>query len=293
MRPTQPDRNGGQTTAQHARTPQDRYRAGEFRRQLREVVQVAQLGTLSAWLVGAPLEEVDAGTAYCPRCQSGGHRWMLHGPAATTRDGITWACGCGARGTAYSLEQQVLASPAALVRIEDFLRGPTMPKDGNVNVRRRNLGDQLGIGRDRTVPGANAGGGLTQQITRLQQQVRSMPTPGSMRRVGDLTVTSYSVAPVNASNTEGLVQVTGLHVVTAQATIAATGGTWVSIDLSGAGAGSERVDYRPLYIGADVEGLTIYATGTAWCTEGASLSSAIDGATVTAHALTYSHVGVL
>ena len=114
------------TTTQRRRTnAATRWREGEARRQLREVAEVASLELLAAVYVGAPVDDHDENALYCPSCQSSENatRWMLHGPRATTRDGITWACGCGARGTVYRLERQVLASPAALVRLEGWLRG--------------------------------------------------------------------------------------------------------------------------------------------------------------------------
>lgn len=133
-----------------------------------------------------------------------------------------------------------------------------------------------------------------QQVARAlaEQRGDSRALPGGQRsrrssRAGALTITDYTVAAVNASYTEGEVDVAGLYVVKAQATIAASDGDTVTMDLSGAGSGSARVDYRTLSLGADVTDLLFFANGTAWCEQGVTLSSSISGATVTAHSLTY------
>lgn len=159
-------------------------------------------------------------------------------------------------------------------------------------VRRRGLSDQIGVGADRTQRGAAQGGGMGPTIARLQQAVRARVTASPSRSSGSLSVTEFSVPAVNGSYTEGVVSVAGLYIIKAEALISASAPALVALDLSGAGEGSDRIDYRPMSLTADAVGAPIFATGQAWCEEGVTLSSSISGATVTNHSLTYTLVAV-
>lgn len=130
-----------------------------------------------------------------------------------------------------------------------------------------------------------------------EQRADSRALPGGQRsrrssRSGALTITEYSVAAVDAADTEGVVDVAGLYIVKAKATVSGTAGSGAWMDLSGAGSGSEWVNGAATPIPASATDYPLRCSGVAWCEAGVTLSSSITGATVTGHSLTYTLIEV-
>jgi len=87
---------------------------------IERAVRGMNLSDLAALLVGEILvSEIsdfsDVANFPCPACQPHWQDLLVHSPAASTLDEITWSCSsCKATGTRWSVESMVLASPGAV-----------------------------------------------------------------------------------------------------------------------------------------------------------------------------------